>query len=75
MVFDSNSDHVSQVIKSTRAHARDFYRIHPILDLKTSVLLANALVTSRLDYYNSLFLSLADFEIPKIASKSEIMQV
>ena len=49
VVFDSNftfSDHVSQVIKSTRVHARDLYRIRPLLDLKTSVLLANALVRS-----------------------------
>ena len=64
VVFDSNftfSDHVSQVIKSTRAHARDLYKICPLLDLKTSVLLANALVSSRLDYCNSLFLSLTDF--------------
>ena len=45
VVFDSNftfSDHVSQVIKSTRVHARHLYRIRPLLDLKTSVLLANA---------------------------------
>ena len=37
VVFDSNftfSDHVSQVIKSTRAHARDLYRIRPLLNLK-----------------------------------------
>ena len=53
---------MSQVIKSTRVHARDFYRIHPLLDLNTSVLLANTLVSSRLDYCNSLFLSLTDFE-------------
>ena len=48
VVFDSNftfSDHVSQVIKSTRAHTRDLYRIHPLLDLKTSVLLANPVVS------------------------------
>ena len=66
VVIDSNftfSDHVSQVIKSTRVHARDFYKIGPLLDLKTSVLLANALVSSRLDYCNSLFLSLTDFEL------------
>ena len=59
VVFDSNFtffDHVSQDIKSTRVHARDLYRIHPLLDLKTSVLLANVLVSSRLDYCNSLFL-------------------
>ena len=69
VVLDSNftfSDHVSQVIKSTRAHARDLYRIRPLLDLKTSVLLANALVSSRLDYCNSLFLSLTDFELRRL---------
>ena len=69
VVFDSNfnfSNHVSQVIKSTRVHARDLYRIRPLLDLNTSVLLANALVSSRLDYYNSLFLSLTDFELRRL---------
>ena len=61
VVFDSNfsfSDHVSQVIKSTRVHARDLYRIHPLLDLNTSVLLANAIPCC-----NSLFLSVTDFEL------------
>ena len=46
VVFDSNfsfPDDVSQVIKSTRVHAKDLY-------------------SSRLDYCNSLFLSLTDFE-------------
>ena len=69
MVFDSNFNflkHVLQVIKSTRVQARDLYRIRPLLDLNTSVLLANALVSSRLDYYNSLFLSLTDFELSRL---------
>ena len=69
VVFDSNfsfSDHVSQVIKSTRVHARDLYRIRALLDLNTSVLLVNALLSSRLDYCNSLFLSLTDFELRRL---------
>ena len=69
VVFDSNfnfSNHVSQVIKSTTVNARDLYRIRPLLDLNTSVLLANALVSSRLDYCNSLFLSLTDFELRRL---------
>ena len=69
MVFNSNfnlTNHVSQIIKSTRVHARNLYRICPLLDLNTSVLLANALVSSRLDYYNSLFLSLTDFELRRL---------
>ena len=68
-VFDSNfsfSDHVSQVIKCTRVHARDLYRIRPLLGLSTSVLLANALVSSRLNYCNSLFLSLTGFELRRL---------
>ena len=36
------------------------------LDLNTSVLLANALVNSRLGYYNSLFLSIIDFELRRL---------
>ena len=69
VVFDSNftlSDHMSQVIKSARAQARDLYRIHPLLDLKTSVLLANTLVSSTLDYCNSLFVLLTDFELRRL---------
>ena len=69
VLLDSNftlSSHVSQVIKYTRVHARDLYRIRPLLDLKTSVLLANALVSSRLGYCNSLFLSLTDFELRRL---------
>ena len=69
VVFDMNfsfSDQVSQVLKSTRVHARDLYKICPLLDLKTSVLLANALVSSRLDYWNPLFLSLTDIELRRL---------
>ena len=69
VVFDSNfnfSNHVSQVIKSTRVQARDLYRICPLLDMNTSVLLVNALVSSRLDHCNSLFLSLTDFELRRL---------
>ena len=68
-MFDSNfnfSNHVSQVIKSNREHVRDLYRICSLLDLNTSVLLVNALVSSRLDDCNSLFLSLTDFELRRL---------
>ena len=69
VVFDFNftlSDHVSQVITSTRVHARNLYRIRPLLDHKTLVLLANALVSSRLDYCDSLFVSVTDFEMRRL---------
>ena len=60
-----SQNHVSQVIKSTRVHARDLYRIYPLLD-NTSMLLANALVSSNLDYCNLLLLSLTDFELRRL---------
>ena len=71
VVFDPNfsfsfSDHVSQVIKSNRVHPRDLYRICSLLDLNISALLTNALVSSRLDYCNSLFLSLTGFELRRL---------
>ena len=69
VVFNSSftfSGHVSQVIKSTRVHVSDLYRICLLLELKTSVLLANALVRSRLDYCDSLFLPLTDFELRRL---------
>ena len=47
-------------------YKQEIYRIRPLLDLNTSVLLANALVSSRLDYCNSIFLSLTDFELRRL---------
>ena len=52
--------------RSTRVQTRDLYRIRPLLDMNKSVLLANALVSSRLDYCNSLVLSLTDFELRRL---------
>ena len=59
--FDSNfslSKHVRTVCKSSFIHLRDFRRIRQFLTHNTSVLVANALVGSRLDYSDSLFRSL-----------------
>ena len=59
VVFDSNfnfSNHVSQVIKTTDYMQETSTGIHPLLELNTLVLLANALVSSRLDYCNSIWL-------------------
>ena len=69
VVFDPNltlTDHISQVIKSTRFHIRDLYRIRHLLDLNTAILLANALVSSRIDYCNSLFASLTLSELKRL---------
>ena len=45
---------------------RDLYRICALLNLNTSVLFSNAFVSSRLDYCDSLFSSLIDFELRRL---------
>ena len=60
------SNHVSQVIKSTQIHIRDLYRIRHLLDFNTTILLANALVSSQLDYCNSLFASLTKLDVKRL---------
>ena len=57
VVFDSSlsmSKHVSQICSSCFYHIRDFRRIRRFLSKSVSITLANALVTSRIDYCNAL---------------------
>ena len=62
VLFDAKfcfTNHVNSVIKSFFISLRDLYRIRRFLAVDTSVVIANALVSSRLDYCNSLFCSLS----------------
>ena len=55
VIFDSSfrfSAHVSSVCSSSYYHIRDFARIRRYLDKPTAIAVANALVSSRLDYCN-----------------------
>ena len=73
MVFDSNfnfSNHVSQVIKSTRVHARDLYRIRPLLDLNASVLLASALASSQFTDFELRRLQLVQNSLCRVVTHS-----
>ena len=53
------TNHVNSVIKSCFISLRDLRHIRRFLSVDTSVVIANALVSSRLDYCNSLFRSLS----------------
>ena len=56
-IFDSDmsfSDQINSVSKSCHFHIRDIRRIRHLLPLSTATALANSLVSSKLDYYNSL---------------------
>jgi len=61
VIFDSNltfKNHISDVCRSSFYHIRQLRQIRASLDTNSSILLANALVSSKLDYCNSLFYNL-----------------
>ena len=60
VVFDSNlsyTKHIDAVCRSSHYHIRDIRRIRKLVPSSALVPLANAHVSSRLDYCNSLFTS------------------
>ena len=69
IIFDYNlsfSDQISYYIsKSCFSHIRDLRRIRNTLDHKTSCTIATSLIHSKLDYCNSLYLSLSLFSMEK----------
>ena len=58
VLFDTKfcfTNHVNSVIKSCFINLRDLHRIRRFTSVDTSVVIANALVSSCLDYCISLF--------------------
>ena len=53
------TNHVNSVLKSGFISLRDLHRIRRFLSVDTSVVISNALVSSHLDYCNSLLRSLS----------------
>ena len=69
VIFDSDfsfSGHVASVCKSCFVGLRDLRRIRRHLTRNTAVTVANALVSSKLDYCNSLFRSLSCRDLKKL---------
>ena len=67
--FDSDfsfSKHVRSVCKVCFLQIRDLRRLRQYLTRDAAVLAANALVSSRLDYCNSMFRSLSGFNVRKL---------
>ena len=68
-IFDSDlsfSDQVNAVAKSCHFHIRDIRRIRHLLSLPNATTLANALVSSKLDYCNSLYYGISQANINKL---------
>lgn len=69
IVFDdclSFNDHINQLCKVSHWHIRDIRRIRDFLPKSALVPLANALVSSRIDYCNSLYNGLTKTNILKM---------
>ena len=69
--FDSDfsfSKHVQNVCKGCFIQPRDFRNIRQYLTHDASVSVANAFVSSRLDYCNSLFRNLSKFNLHRLQS-------
>ena len=69
--FDSDfsfSKHIQNVCKSCFIQLKDFRNIRQFLTHDAAVSVANAFVSSRLDYCNSLFRSLSKFNLHRLQS-------
>ena len=69
VIFDKNmnmNDHISSICKATNHQLYKIGRIRNFLDLPTTKLLMNSLVTSRLDYCNSLLYNLPSYQINRL---------
>ena len=69
--FDADfsfSEHIKRTCKACFLHMRDLRRIRKYLTAEVAILAANALVSSRLDYCNSLFRGLSGFNQYKLQS-------
>ena len=67
--FDSElsfNQHISKICRSSFHHIRQLRQIRSCLDLNSSIVLASALVSSKLDYCNSLFYNLPDNSINRL---------
>ena len=71
MIFDSSflfSAQVSYICSSSYYHIRDYARIRRYLDKPTAIAVANALVSSWLDYCNSLLNSISQYDLKRLNS-------
>ena len=69
VIFDSDFNfrqHISQVCKSFFYHIRDLRRIRRHISISTAKTISTALISSRLDYYNSLLNNIAKIDLAKL---------
>ena len=68
-IYDSDmsfSEQINSVSKSCHFHIRDIRRIRHLLPLSAATALANSLVSSKLDYCNSLYSGISQSNLKKL---------
>ena len=60
--------HISEVVKSCRYHLRELWRIRKNLTENTAKTIVHALIISKLDYCNSLYVNLPAILVAKLQS-------
>ena len=68
-IFDSDmsfTKQISSVSKSCHFHIRDIRRIRPLLSSSIAITLANSLVSSKLDYCNSLYFGIHQKDLNRL---------
>jgi hypothetical protein len=69
VTFDSSlnfTKHISSLCSTSFYHIRQLRQARPSLDTNSAIILANALVASKLDYCNSLFYNLPDSALNRL---------
>jgi hypothetical protein len=69
IIYDSDlslKKHIASVCQTSFFHIRQLRQVRSSLDTNSAIILANSLVSSRLDYCNSLFYGLPDCSIHRL---------
>ena len=60
------SHHISTICKSSYYHSRQIRQVRSSLDINSAIILANSLVSSKLDYCNSLYYGLPALSLDRL---------
>ena len=69
VAFDSGntfSSHITKVCRACYYHLKDLRRIRKFLSVETAALLANSMISSRIDYCNSLLYGVNKYNVAKL---------
>ena len=76
VTFDSGntfSSHITKVCCACYPHLKDLRRIQKLLSIKTVALLANSMISSRIDYCNFLFYGANKYNVTKLQKIQNVL--